>query len=53
MNDIVTYTSNNREQIIAASIYKYKYKGEKLDQVELYIGEEKKPIYILKVYKTE
>ena len=53
MTAVVTYTNNNREQTVAASIYRYLYKGEKLDQVELYIGDDKKPIYILKVLKTE
>ena len=53
MNAVVTFTNNNREQTIAASTYKYKYKGDKLDQVELYIGTEKKPIYTLKVLRTE
>ena len=53
MTAVITYTNNNREQVIAASTYKYKYRGEKLDQIELYIGEEKKAIYTLKVLKTE
>ena len=53
MTAVVTYTNNNREQTIAASTYRYKYKGDRLDQIELYIGEDKKPIYTLKVLKTE
>jgi hypothetical protein len=53
MSAVTTYTNNNREQTIAASIYRYKYKGDKLDQIELYIGEDKKPTYTLKVLKTE
>lgn len=52
MSAVVTYTNNNREQTIAASTYRYRYKGNKLDQIELYIGEDKKPIYTLKVLKT-
>jgi hypothetical protein len=51
MSAVITYTNNNREQTIAASTYKYKYKEDKLDQVELYIGDDKKPIYTLKVLK--
>ena len=52
MSAVVTHTINNREEAVPASIYLYKYKGEKLDQIELYIGEDKKPIYTLKVIKT-
>jgi hypothetical protein len=52
MSSVVTFTNNNREQTIAASTYRYKYKGDKLDEIELYIGEEKKAIYTLKVLKT-
>ena len=53
MSSVVTYTNNNREQTIAASTYRYKYKGEALDQIDLYIGDSKKSIYTLKVLKTE
>jgi hypothetical protein len=53
MSAMVTYTNNNRDQTIAASTYRYKYKWDRLDQIELYIGEDKKPIYTLKVLKTE
>ena len=53
MSAVITYTGNNREQTIAASTYRYKYKGDKLDLIELYIGEDKKPIYALKVMKIE
>ena len=53
MTAVVTFTNNNREQTIAASTYRYKYKGDRLDQIELYIGDDKKPIYTLKVFKTE
>lgn len=53
INSVVTYTNNNREQTIAASIYRYKYKNDALDQIDLYIGESKKSIYTLKVLKTE
>lgn len=52
MSAVITFTNNNREQTIAASTYRYRYKGEKLDQIELYIGDDKKPIYTLKVLKT-
>ena len=52
MSTVVTFTQNNREQTIAASTYRYKYKGDKLDQVELYIGDDKKAIYTMKVLKT-
>lgn len=53
MSAVVIYTTNNRQRTIAASTYKYKYKGERLDQIELYIGDDKKPIYTIKVLKTE
>ena len=53
INSVVTYTNNNREQTIAASTYRYKYKNDALDQIDLYIGESKKAIYTLKVFKTE
>jgi len=53
INTVVTYTNNNREQTIAASTYRYKYKNDILDQIDLYIGESKKQIYTLKVLKTE
>jgi hypothetical protein len=52
MSAVLTYTFNNREQTVTASTYHYRYKGEKLDQIELFIGEDKKPIYTLKVFKT-
>jgi hypothetical protein len=52
MSAVITFTNNNREQTVAASTYRYRYKGEKLDQIELYIGDDKKPIYTLKVLKT-
>jgi hypothetical protein len=53
MSAVITFTNNNRDQTIAASTYRYKYKNNKLDLIELYIGEDKKPIYALKVLKTE
>ncbi len=53
MGSVVTYTNNNREQTIAASTYRYRYKDDALDQIDLYIGENKKSIYTLKVLKTE
>jgi len=53
MSAVITYTDNNREQTIAVSTYRYKYRNGKPDQIELYIGEEKNSIYTLKVLKTE
>jgi hypothetical protein len=53
INALTTYTNNNRGQTIAASTYRYKYKDNELDQIQLYIGEDKKPIYTLKVLKIE
>jgi hypothetical protein len=50
---VTTYTNNNRDQVVAASTYRYKYKGDKLSQVDLYIGEDKKSIYTLKLIRTE
>jgi hypothetical protein len=53
LSTVVTYTNNNLDQTVESSVYKYKYKGDRLDEVDLFIGEEKKAIYSMKVLKTE
>ncbi len=46
---VINYTTNNLEQIVPVSFYRYRYKGDKLDMVELYPIDDKKPLYTLKV----
>lgn len=50
---MVTYTKNNLDQIIASSTYKYHYKEDLLYQVDLFVGDEKQPVYTFKLLKKE
>jgi hypothetical protein len=54
ITSVLCYASNNYDQIVPFSVYKYKYKGDRLDMVELLLADDKKTVqYTLKVLWVE
>ena len=51
---VMCFASNNLDQIVPVSFYKYKYKGDRLDMIELSpIDDRKVVLYTLKLLWTD